>query len=80
MMKLLSHYLLNKEGGLEAFPAATEGFCIAYLIERDGIDVLCVMEGGAYHQYDLSPQGLARINAESADALRKHVKGSAPNP
>lgn len=73
-MKGLSHYTLNKDGGLDAAPAATEGFCIAYMIERDGIDVLCVMEGGAYHQFDLSPQGVARLAHEASNGVRKHVK------
>jgi hypothetical protein len=73
-MSGLSHYTLNKDGGLDAAPAATEGFCIAYLIERDGKDVLCVMEGGAYHQFDISPAGTGRLAAEAANAVRKHVK------
>lgn len=65
------HYTLDEAQNITRRESA--GSCIAYLIERDGIDVLCVMEGGAFHQYELSPQGVARIAEEAAKAIGKHV-------
>ncbi len=65
------HYRLNEKQEVVSYPAATEGNCIAYLVERDGQDVLCVMEGGAYHQYEISLVGVARLVEEGSTVLRK---------
>lgn len=62
-----SHYRLNGTGQIEMTPAATPGPCIAYIIP--GRDVLCVMEGAAYHQYKLDAPGMARLIAELGKRL-----------
>lgn len=67
-----AHYRMN-ECEIEKRPAATAGNCNAYLVEHGAQDVLCVMEGDAFHTFNISPQGLARLAEESTRQLRKHL-------
>jgi hypothetical protein len=68
-----AHHRLTDAGELVSSPPATDGSCIAYLV-HDGVqNRLCVIEGGAFHTFAISPQGLARIAEESTQALRKHL-------
>jgi hypothetical protein len=66
-----AHYRMT-EGDIECSPGQAEA-CIAYLIEDGLQNRLCVIEGGAFHTFNISPQGLARLAEESTKQLRKHL-------
>jgi len=68
-----AHYNMVEGGDIQCFPAATNESCIAYLINDGTQDKLCVIEGGAFHNFNISPQGLARIAEEATAQLRKHL-------
>lgn len=68
-----AHYRMFEGSDIECSPATTDETCVAYLI-NDGVqDKLCVIEGGAFHNFNISPQGLARLAEESTKQLRKHL-------
>lgn len=73
MTQKFAHHRLTEAGDLESSPAATNESCIAYLIEDGPQDRLCVIEGGAFHAFNISPQGLARLAEESTKQLRKYL-------
>lgn len=58
MTARLAHYWLNADGEVEMSPPAMRGTATPYLIERDGKPVLCVIEGGAYHTYEIARTGV----------------------
>lgn len=68
-----SHYTLDGKGGIDIAPAATLHPCIAYIIP--GRDVLCVMEGDAYHQFRLDVPGMSRLVAELGKRLWEKTQG-----
>lgn len=70
-----SHYYLMPDGELEMKPAATQEPCIPYIVQQGDRDSLCVMEGDAFHSFDIGIMGLARLAEESAAALRKRLMG-----
>lgn len=47
----------------------TEDAAVPYIIQRDGKDWLCVIEGGAYHQFEIGPRGLHRLASECSSRL-----------
>jgi hypothetical protein len=67
-----SHYYLMPDGELELKPTVAEA-CIPYLIEKDGQHRLCVIEGGAFHSFDITVAGLARLADEATKLLRTHL-------
>lgn len=67
-----AHYRMTEGNDIECLPAQAEA-CIAYLIEDGLQNKLCVIEGGAFHNFNISPQGLARLAEESTKQLRKHL-------
>lgn len=69
------HYKLNR-GEISKNPPATDGECIAYIIQKDGKEVLCIMEGDAYHQFDIGKMGLHRLAAECGDRLWSLAQGA----
>lgn len=64
----MTHYHLTR-GEITRTPPATDGACIAYIIQKDGKETLCVMEGGAYHQFEIGVMGLHRLASECSDRL-----------
>ena len=66
-----AHHRLTESGEIESSPPATDESCIAYLVHDGAQDRLCVIEGGSFHTFNISPQGLARLAEEATAALRK---------
>lgn len=71
-MSEIAHYELN-DG--EIAKAAADGSVLPYLLQRDGKDFLCVMEAGAYHQYEVNKLQLARLAAECSARLWSMEQG-----
>lgn len=67
------HYYLMPDKGIVMKQAATSALCIPYLIQRDDKDVLCVIEGDAFHTFDVSPASLARLAYETTSRLRSLI-------
>lgn len=67
-----SHYVLDGKGGIDITPAADPRPCVVYLHPQT--DVLCIIEGAAYHQFKLDDRGMARIAAECAKRLWDRAK------
>lgn len=70
------HYYLMPDGELDMKPAASPDPCIPYLIRQDDKDILCVIEGGAFHTFDISPAALARLADEATSRLRSLIAGA----
>lgn len=70
------HYYLMPDGEIEIEQGASRSDCIPYIIQHGTQDVLCVIEGDAFHSFDISPAGLARLNEECARRLRQIVNGA----
>ena len=68
-----AHHTLTGSDEIVSTPPASDENCIAYLINDGAQDRLCVIEGGAFHTFAISPLGLARLAEESARNLRKHI-------
>lgn len=62
----LAHYWLDCDGALHMAPPATRGLATPYLTQRDGRLFLNVIEGAAFHSYEIAPAAAARLGAESA--------------
>ena len=60
------HYEI-KDG--EIARSESTGGVLPYMLQRDGKDFLCVMEGDAYHQYEVSKVQIARLAAECGARL-----------
>ena len=69
-----AHYALNSSGEIDQ--SRTVGACIPYLVQRDGRDYLCVMEGGAFHQFEIGTMGLYRLAAECSSRLWSMAQGA----
>ena len=73
MTAKFSHYFLTPEGELEMEPAATTQPCLPYLLSDDRGLRLCVIEGGAFHNFSISLAGVARLADEATAILRTNV-------
>ena len=62
-----AHYILNSSGEIEQ--ARSEGSCTPYLIQQDGREYLCVMEGGAFHRFEIGTGALYRLASECSSRL-----------
>ena len=72
-MSNIAHYRLTDAGELDMAAAETPENCFAFLVEDGAQDRLCVIEGGAFHTFNISRQGLARLAEEATRQLRKHL-------
>lgn len=72
-----SHYYLMPDGELDMKPAATQGACIPYIVQQGDEYRLCVIEGGAFHNFDIDTLDLARLAEEASAALRRRLMRAA---
>lgn len=69
-----AHYRMQEGCDIECLPATTDGNCRPYFVEEGGQYKLCVIEGGAFHNFDISLMGLARLADEATSLLRSRLE------
>lgn len=72
-MSGIAHYRLVA-GEIEMAPAAA-GECFPWLRVLEGKRFLCVLEGGAFHVFEISLAGVGRLGAEAAEILWQEARG-----